>query len=83
LTPLLSLENFDEMYIWLGRQERLNKILILKQLGMLLFYKYGVCENNIKILSGVITIKMQDRVVMSLLLWTTLVLLVQIRERLP
>jgi hypothetical protein len=46
------------MHIWLGRQEQRNNILMLKQYGMLLFYKYGVCENNIKILGGVITIKM-------------------------
>jgi hypothetical protein len=71
------------MRIRLGRQEQRNKILILKEYGMLLFHKHGVCENNIKILVGVITIKMQDRVVMSLLLRATLMLLVQITERLP
>jgi len=56
------------MHIWLGRQEQRNKILILKKFGMLLFYKHGDCENIIKILGGVIAIKMQDRVVMRLLL---------------
>ena len=35
------------MHIWLGRQEQRNKILILKQFGMLLLYKHGVCETNI------------------------------------
>jgi len=61
-------KEFYEMRIWLGRQEQRNKILILKQFGMLLFYKRGACDNNIKILGGVITVKMQDRVVMRLLL---------------
>jgi hypothetical protein len=67
LILLLSLKNFDEMHIWLGRQEQRNKILILKQSEMLLFCKHGVCENNIKILGGAITTKMQGGVVMSLL----------------
>jgi hypothetical protein len=66
--------------VWLGRQEKRNKTLILKQFEMLLFYKHEVRENNVKTLDGVITIKMQHRVVMSLLLSATLMLLVQRRE---
>jgi hypothetical protein len=69
------------MHVWLGRHKKRNEILVLKQFGMRLL-KYGVCENNIKIFGGLITIKMQDRVIISLILSETLILLVQVTERL-
>jgi predicted transcriptional regulator len=70
------------MHVWKGRHKKRNKILVLKQFGMRLL-KHGMCENNIKILGGIITIKMQDRVIIISLLWENLIILVQVTERLP